>query len=73
MMQIQLEFLKKTKKPFVLNHIKGEPKICKKIPNIKMLFWIYMIFLKNKLKIIKTKVLNIIILFWIQELDLVKT
>ena len=46
-----IKVLKDTNIPFVLHHMQGEPKTCKKIQDIIMFFWIFMIFLRIKLNI----------------------
>ena len=50
-----LEFLKKTNKPFVLNHIKGEPVNMQKNPKYKNVVLDIYDFFEEKLKIIRNK------------------
>ena len=50
-----LEFLKKTNKPFVLNHIKGEPANMQKNPKYKNVVLDIYDFFEEKLKIIRNK------------------
>ena len=50
-----LEFLKKTNKPFVLNHIKGEPMNMQKNPKYKNVILDIYDFFEEKLKIIRNK------------------
>ena len=50
-----LEFLKKTNKPFVLNHIKGEPVNMQKNPKYKNVILDIYDFFEEKLKIIRNK------------------
>ena len=50
-----LEFLKKTNKPFVLNHIKGEPANMQKNPKYKNVVLEIYDFFEEKLKIIRNK------------------
>ena len=50
-----LEFLKKTNKPFVLNHIKGEPMNMQKNPKYKNVVLDIYDFFEEKLKIIRNK------------------
>ena len=50
-----LEFLKKTNKPFVLNHIKGEPINMQKNPKYKNVILDIYDFFEEKLKIIRNK------------------
>ena len=42
MIILQLDFLKKTKKPFVIHHSKGEPKNMQKKPNYKNVTFRYL-------------------------------
>ena len=50
-----LEFLKKTNKPFVLNHIKGEPMNMQKNPKYKNVILDIYDFFEEKLKMIRNK------------------
>ena len=52
--QKTVEVLKKYKTPFVIQHSQGTPEKCKKILDIKMNYWIFMIFLKEN-KFLRSK------------------
>ena len=58
-----INFLKKTKKPFVIHHMKGTPKNMQIKPSYKNVLLDIYDFFETKLKYLRKKALNIIILY----------